>query len=362
MNLKKPLNIAFIVRKYTTSGGTERYVYTVSKKLSEIGHNITIYCSKVKILPPNEKIRLKKIFTFPGRLIKTLMFYHLSKKIDLNFYDIVQGCGKVAKQDIFRAGGGFHKLYLKYQKKRDRLTIYDKFIIKIEKDIYNQQNTKFIIAVSNFIKREIINEFNFPEEKIFVLYNGVDCDIFTLKNNGQIENSKNLKILFVANDYKLKGLEYLLKALQNLKNVELKVVGNDIFYNENLIQGVNVNFLGEKHGKDLIKLYQDSDILVHPTFFDPFSNVCLEALSCGLPVITTKINGVSEILDNYKDGIVIDSPENIKNLIEAIKFFQNKGNLLDAKKMARKKAKLFSIDNHVKRLLEIYKEVIKTKK
>src|SRR5690606_35017372 len=52
--------------------------------------------------------------------------------------------------------------------------------------------------------------------------------------------------------------------------------------------------------------YQSADLLVFPTLYDPFANVCLEALACGLPVLTTTHNGASEIVTGGLDGYVID--------------------------------------------------------
>ncbi len=366
MNLKKPLKIAYIVRKYSTSGGTEKHIYIISKKLAELGNKIFIICSKKETEPPNSNIHIFNLpCNFPSRIIKTFLFYFLTKKINLKNYDIVQGAGKVVKHDIYRAGGGFHKLYLKYQKKREKYGFYDKMVINIEEKIFNVKNTKLIISVSNFIKNEIVKEFNYPKDKIIVLHNCVDIDFF--KPSDKPYKNKMLTCIFVANDYKLKGLKNIIEALKFIDNVKLKIIGNDSdkpfikFAKENKVSD-KIEFFGEKKGKDLLKLYNEADILIHPTYYDPFSNVCLEALSCGLPVITTKINGASEIIENFKDGIVINSPDNIDSLIDAINFFKNKNNLFNTKINARKKAEKYSIDNYVERLLDLYYNFINSSK
>ncbi len=358
MNSEKLLKIAYIVRKYSTLGGTEKHIFLISKKLAELGHKIFIICSKKEVASPNSNIKIINLpCNFPNRILKTYLFYLLTKSINLNNYNVVQGAGKVVKHHIYRAGGGFHKLYLKFQKKRKKISIYDKIVLKIEKEIFNPNNTNFVISVSNFVAKEIVKEFNFPQDRIVVLHNCIDTNIFKPKE--EIINNKILKCLFVANDYKLKGLENVLLALKNFKNFKLKVIGNDNpQYFKNLSHKLKINdkieFLGSKKNEELVRLYQESDLLIHPTYYDPFSNVCLEAMACGVPVITTKLNGVSEIIDNFKDGVIIDSPENIKQLIEGIRFFENKENLYNSKINAVKKAKLYSVDKYVERLLEIY--------
>jgi len=136
------MNIALIVRKYQTSGGTERFNYNLSKYLAAKGHNVTIFCSKSQIEPPDKKIKIKKIFSVPGnRILKTLTFAYNVYKKNFREFDIVQGCGKIIKQDIYRAGGGFHKLYLK-KIGRKNLSLYDKTIIALEQKLYNPANTQ----------------------------------------------------------------------------------------------------------------------------------------------------------------------------------------------------------------------------
>src|SRR6202000_1194572 len=68
----------------------------------------------------------------------------------------------------------------------------------------------------------------------------------------------------------------------------------------------NIRFLGPR--RDVQHCYFAADFLVHPTFYDPCSLVVLEALACGLPVITTRHNGASELLHPPREGFVIHDP------------------------------------------------------
>ncbi len=67
---------------------------------------------------------------------------------------------------------------------------------------------------------------------------------------------------------------------------------------------------------DIRPMYAASDVYVHPTWYDPCSLVVLEALACGLPVITTRFNGVSELITDTLDGFVIDTPRDVSALAE----------------------------------------------
>ena len=65
--------------------------------------------------------------------------------------------------------------------------------------------------------------------------------------------------------------------------------------------------------------YFAADFFVHPTFYDPCSLVVLEALACGLPVITTRYNGAAEVLHPPREGFVIDDPHDLDQLAGAMK-------------------------------------------
>jgi UDP-glucose:(heptosyl)LPS alpha-1,3-glucosyltransferase len=77
-----------------------------------------------------------------------------------------------------------------------------------------------------------------------------------------------------------------------------------------------MHFLGPRD--DIRRLYAAADVLAHPTWYDPCSRVVLEALCCGLPVVTTRLNGAAEAIEDGRHGVVIDSPGNTAALADAI--------------------------------------------
>ena len=82
-----------------------------------------------------------------------------------------------------------------------------------------------------------------------------------------------------------------------------------------------VQFLGEV--ADLVPIYAAADIFILPTIYDPFSNACLEALACGLPVITTRSNGFSEIIEGGVHGSIVADAGSLIDLRDAIRFWSD---------------------------------------
>src|SRR4029077_10617409 len=125
-------------------------------------------------------------------------------------------------------------------------------------------------------------------------------------------------------NYRLKGLEPLLRAVALLpseSSFRLLVAGSpDTVAFERLARRLKiadrVRFVG--YCADMRNCYFAADFFVHPTFYDPCSLVVLEAMACGLPVITSRYNGASELMSPPREGLLIDDPHDHRRLASAI--------------------------------------------
>jgi UDP-glucose:(heptosyl)LPS alpha-1,3-glucosyltransferase len=105
--------------------------------------------------------------------------------------------------------------------------------------------------------------------------------------------------------------------------------------------------------RDLQPLYAAADIFLLPTIYDPFSNACLEAFAAGLPVITTRANGFSEILDTGVHGTVIDAATDLTQLREALLFWAEPERRRIARPKILERASHFDISVNVERTLAV---------
>jgi UDP-glucose:(heptosyl)LPS alpha-1,3-glucosyltransferase len=111
--------------------------------------------------------------------------------------------------------------------------------------------------------------------------------------------------------------------------------------------GDRVRFGG--HDLDMPGEYVRTDLLVHPALYEPFANVCLEALASGVPVVTSRVNGASEIIQHGESGAIVERPENIDELVAAIRLFENR----DASLAAREVAEQYPLKKNVERTLDL---------
>src|SRR5262249_15263370 len=173
--------------------------------------------------------------------------------------------------------------------------------------------------------------------------------------------------LFAAMNYRLKGLAPLLRAVQALTErpeyqsarhpFRLLVAGHPkIGRYQRLARRLGIAdrvcFIG--HCPEMRNAYFASDFLVHPTFYDPCSLVVLEALACGLPVITTRYNGASELLRPLQEGYVIDDPHDRRHLAWCLAQLLDPARRLACTQAARQAAAKWTFEKHYQQILQVF--------
>jgi UDP-glucose:(heptosyl)LPS alpha-1,3-glucosyltransferase len=168
--------------------------------------------------------------------------------------------------------------------------------------------------------------------------------------------------LFIAMNYHLKGLEPLLRSVHLVKHKQccLLVAGNrHTGPYERLARRLGVRnrvrFIG--YCADARDCYFAADFLVHPTFYDPCSLVVLEAQACGLPDITSRFNGASELLDPPHDGYVVDDPHDHEHLAWCIEQLLDPARRVSCSQAVRSRAGRWNFEAHYRQLMAILREV-----
>ncbi|EPS7558391.1 glycosyltransferase family 4 protein [Campylobacter fetus] len=207
--------------------------------------------------------------------------------------------------------------------------------------IPNLSKTDHFITVSNAIKHEIIKKLNISADKISVIYNGYDENIFKPKNKQTINILKdrlelnNPFILFVGSIEPRKNLTTLIQAYNelNLNNIDLVIVGAKGWENSeihSLIQNnEHIKFLGFTPDDDLATLYSSATIFVYPSIYEGFGIPPLEAIACGAPILLSDIEVFREIYGNVAEFF---SPLNAKELAEKLKNLINNSDKLSIMK------------------------------
>jgi UDP-glucose:(heptosyl)LPS alpha-1,3-glucosyltransferase len=367
-------------------GGAERYLVDLCTRMAEEGYEVHVYTEHQNEANPRIYFHSVKTIPFPKSLQLLSFAIRATREMENGNYDITFGVGNTLKADILQPHGGVHWAWFWRS-----LRAYDhpilwavKFLGRvfspkqwvsgwIEDAPYRNKSLTKIIAISDMVKQDMMRWYRIPEERIKVVYNGVDTERFHPRNRqyreeirGRYGIGDELMILFVSNNFRMKGLGYLLRSLALMKSeahppLKLLILGRDrkepyLQIAKNLGISQDILFAGTTDEPE--KYYGASDLLVHPTFYDACSLTVLEALASGLPVITTASNGASGILCHGEEGWVIRNLKDGEELKKAITYFLDEERRRHATYQAREKAKIYSEKANFDRVVGIFNEVI----
>ncbi len=365
------MKIALIRRRYSPHGGVEKYVDRLSQKLLALGHEVHLFSTEWP-QRPGLVLHPLPLFRGPG-LIKLFHFNRkVEKAVDRKAFEVVQSFEKTACQDIYRAGEGCHREWIRQRAKYESLlkrmgaavNPFHWLTLALERRLFERSDTRFFIANSQRGRQEILSHYRTAPEKIKVIYNAVELPSESAAPAGAVRREgEEMILLFVGSGFRRKGLYFLIGALPAVLKeckVHLIVVGEgDQGKAARLAArlGVSrrVSFIGPV--KDPGPYYQEADVFVLPSLYEPFSNACLEAMSRGLPVVTTEMNGASEALRAGENGVVVRDPADLNGLaqavIQALKLNREAVSPIHRQMLAR-----HSWEEHLNKLLKLYIQVI----
>lgn len=335
------MRIAIVRKKFSVSGagGAERYASAVASELVRRGHIVTVFAEEFKGEVSKElrwvKVPSQMALSFCPSMTFHKVFQATIKRSD---FDVLYSLCRTYPCDVVRITEQLHSIWLPMA--YSPLAKYNprhKGILKLERKVFSPLNTGWVVTNSNLTREQVFKEYGFPQERIMTIRNGVDRKLFypahgterhSLRERHKIPPDA-LALLFVAENFKIKGLEYAIRALaalpQAIKDKALLLIaGGDSPANyQRLARKLGVerslHFLGERRG--MRELYSAADLLLYPSLYEPFANVCLEACACALPVLTTAMNGASEIVAHGRSGYVVGKASDIDGVSRHIAEF-----------------------------------------
>lgn len=240
---------------------------------------------------------------------------------------------------------------------KDNLYLWNnKIMEKLQSEI---DNSDYFLAASSVVKDSLIYS-GVKEEQIKVIPYGSNI----LVNSNQNKKNKNqVRFLFVGQVVYRKGITYLLSCMEELKEAELVVTGNfnDEEYLKEYKKLDNIKFTGLVTLESMKKIYQESDVFIIPSFAEGMAQVGIEAMTCGLPVICTYNSGVSDLIEEGKNGFVIPIG-NKEKLLDRMKWFiNNKEKIVEMGEEAKKISQNYTWENYEKNIDKAFKEILNEK-
>ena len=332
-----PMKILMLTWEYPPRivGGIARVVNDLSKRLIKDGHEVTVVTYKEGNVPYYEDDKGVQVYRVDNFMINPNNF--IDWVMQMNFNLIAKANEIIAKNGTFDVIHA-HDWLVAYAAK----TLKNSYDIPIVSTIHATESGRNsgihdevqryindtewmltyesteVIVNSNYMKRELQSLFGLPFEKINVVPNGININMFN-----SVERDYDFRRQYAADNEKIilfmgrlvyeKGIQHLISAMPKIlsgyNDAKLIIAGKGGMTDELKAQvnamGISnkVYFTGYMDAKQVCKMYKCADISVFPSTYEPFGIVALEAMLSGTPVVVSDIGGLNEIVQHGVDGM-----------------------------------------------------------
>lgn len=384
------MKVALIMQHVDSGrGGAETSVGQYTRHLAQRGCQVHVYTTSAA---PADDVGGVAFHTIPNRCplrsVRTRRFVRQAvEQIHREPFDVVHAVTCCPHADIYQPRGGTiaettlrnlaacARTGRRLARRLGRaLDPNHRMALRLERQVCRQAQRPIIAAVSDYVADQFRRHYDLGPPRVRVVFNGVDAPeadpAGTRRDRHQVRQALGLGegvvlALLVAHNFRLKGLASAVRALGKVvqrtdKDTRLLVLGRDkpLAYKK-LAGALGVADKLIVHGPtiDAWPFFHAADLLVHPTYYDACSRVVLEALTAGLPVITTRHNGAAEVITDGQEGYVIDSASEIDALADRWLRLTDADLRRACCDHALAKRECVSMSRHVDQMLALYREV-----
>lgn len=322
------MRLAIVRKRFDPFGGAERFIMTAAGALIAAGETVTIVTESWDggDVAGLERLVLPKARGF-GRAGRLAGFQRAAEvAVRGGGFDLVQSHERMLGADLFRAGDGVHAAWVaRLARERGavrgallRLDPMHRLVMATERAMAADPRLTFV-ANSTLVAREIRDLLGVPASRVRLIENGVDLARFTPADAAAKAAARTALdlagddpvVAFVGSGFERKGAFHLVEALATgaARGVRAVIAGHDRKL-EALRRRVaklglegRVQVLGGVG--DVRPILAAADLLALPTLYDPMPNAALEAIACGLPVVTSEGAGIAEAVSESGAGVVV---------------------------------------------------------
>ncbi|MFH1144235.1 MAG: glycosyltransferase family 4 protein [Candidatus Eisenbacteria bacterium] len=388
------MDIAFVVRRFDRGGGIARYTTELAERLSRT-NTVTVYAAAWDERP-DTGIRFVRVPFVTSTLLQarhrhawnTLLEVgsftrSAAKVVNRSQHDILHSQGDYAHGTDVLTAHSCHKAWLHQARlvaggpigrlKKSRANPLHALVLHAER-IGITESTR-VVAISERIRSQIVEQYGIPAERIAVIHHGVDTVRFHPENRRRFGEelrsslgigSSEIVAIFPAHEFRRKGLGVLIESLRRLPaTLSLLVVGRDDPrpYRSRMEQyGLldRVRFVGD--APDIERWYAAADLMVFPTAYDAFGLVITEAMASGLPVVTSRDAGAAELISDGEDGLLLSDPSDVDAVTASMRRLVEDAGLRERiGRRGRERAEMHSWDRACAMTLDLYKIVAREK-
>ena len=342
------MKIALVRARYNAFGGAERFA---ARTLAALGAgtdgalDLAVIAREWRAEGAGQATRLIRCDPFyVGSVWRDAGFARAVRaRLRREHFDLVQSHERIAGLPLYRAGDGVHAAWLERRARAGgvatrvaiALNPHHRYLVATERAMFEHPDLRAVICNSHMVRHEIAERFAIANDKLVLVRNGVDLHRFHPDARAVHRQAMRTKLdvppgarvlLVVGSGFERKGVRVALHAMQGIDGAVLVVVGGDKHAGDYHAEAARCGVAGRTRFvgpvADPLPYYAMADLFVLPTLYDPFPNAALEALACGVPLVTTDACGAAELVDARIGRVVPvdDAPalsEAIRSLLAA---------------------------------------------
>ncbi len=364
-------------------GGSERYCANLCRQLIQLGHDVTFIGEELDSQLQDEFAFLPVKVNRATTWTKNRSFAeNCATVIADHEFDIVHGLSRAYGLDTFRVTDRLqaHWLQVYYRNRFSRflqgLTPRHRTILELERSILTSSSVRRFVTQSSLDSRLIMQYYGVPERKIRRVYNGVDTTTFHPRVRAQLDRVRQRfeldrsapLMVFASPAFEHKGLRSVFQAMARSKTrgLQLLVLGDgpiEKFQDvaASLDIGRQIVFAGRQ--SKIQYFYGAGDLFILPTLYEPFPNVNLEAMACGVPVLTAATTGGADIIEVGKNGYLVEHPDSVSEMTNLIdRHFAQPLRLQRAMSQhCVRVARRMTLADNARRVVQVFEEVLNEK-
>lgn len=372
-------------------GGLARHVYDLSRKLVEQGSEVYVITSSVDGYPEHEVNNGVHVYRVAGKQPNFESFFHwtgslniamaeqaisLAKKFDFDCVHAHDWLVSVAALAIKKELGIplLTTIHATEHGRNKGITSPLQYEIN-QKEWELMDGSDHLIVCSKYMRAELVNVFQIPEEKITILPNGIDPDQIAYQSNITLqhdESNNDLLLFSVGRLVKEKGFQTIVEAAEILRNkgrrVKFVIAGkgplfeelNEMVRQKGLEQFVHLaGFVSDEERNEW---FAKADAALFPSHYEPFGIVALEGMAAGKLTIVSDTGGLREIIDHEQTGLKV-YPNDPKSIVWAVEYIlSNRERCKEIAQNGEKIAKtVFSWESIAEKTAELYVNIHKNK-
>jgi len=343
------LKIAIVIEHFESwRGGAETSTGELARLLQRRGHDVHIITATRSPPPPDLTIHGLRVQNLIRPLRTASFVQRAAALLEAQSFDVIHAISPLPQADVYQPRGGLireswarnvatrrSQSQRLFKRAMLAMNVKQRALLDLERAIFRRGGPA-IAAVSQYVAEQCERFYGVTPPRVEVVFNGVDVTDRSEDQRADMRAALRgqfhvpddaLLLLFVAHNFRLKGLSPLIESAVRLvrsgyDRFRLLVVGCDDpvpFQRQAHRLGAESQIVFTGPSQRMEMFFYGADACVHPTYYDPCSRVVLEALCRGVPCITTRYNGAAEVITEGREGFVLNAPDDVDVLTRRIK-------------------------------------------